>query len=63
MSETVLSGLVHGVRTITLNRPQRLNAINGDLIGDLHDALVEAQADPQTRVIRDAWRRTCLLCR
>ena len=61
MSETVLSGLVHGVRTITLNRPQRLNAINGDLIGDLHDALVEAQADPQTRVIvmRGAGRAFC----
>jgi enoyl-CoA hydratase/carnithine racemase len=36
---------------VTLNRPQRLNAIGGRLLADLHNALQQAQEDPQTRVI------------
>lgn len=36
---------------VTLNRPERLNAIGLQLLQDLHQALVAAQADPQTRVI------------
>jgi len=36
---------------VTLNRPQRLNAIGGRLLADLHDALQQAREDPQTRVI------------
>ena len=61
MSGTVLSSLSNKVRTITLNRPHRLNAINGPLIADLHTALVEAHADPETRVIvlRGAGRAFC----
>ena len=61
MSGTVLSSLTNRVRTITLNRPQRLNAINRDLIADLHDTLMDAHTDPQTRVIvlRGAGRAFC----
>lgn len=39
------------VSIVTLNRPERLNAISGDLLVDLHQALVQAQADPATRAI------------
>jgi enoyl-CoA hydratase/carnithine racemase len=42
----------HGSTSIvTLNRPQRLNAIGGRLLADLHDALQQAQDDADTRVI------------
>lgn len=39
------------VSIVTLNRPERLNAMSGPLMDDLHAALVDAQADPDTRVI------------
>lgn len=39
------------VSVVTLNRPERLNAIGAQLMTDLHQALVQAQADPDTRVI------------
>jgi enoyl-CoA hydratase/carnithine racemase len=51
MTATVLSTLDDGVRRITLNRPHRLNAINPDLLDDLHAALAEANEDPATKVI------------
>lgn len=40
-----------GVRTITLNRPGSLNAMNRALIDDVARAFEEANADPATRVI------------
>lgn len=39
------------VSVVTLNRPERLNAMSGALMDDLHAALVAAHADPATRVI------------
>ena len=39
------------IGVVTLNRPQRLNAINAPLLEDLHAALAQAQADPSSRVI------------
>ena len=61
MSDTVLSRVANNVCTITLNRPERLNAINGPLIADLHTALTDAHADPEARVIvlRGAGRAFC----
>jgi len=51
--ETVLSSLddKHAVRTITLNRPGSLNAMNRRLIDDVATAFDEANADPGTRAI------------
>lgn len=50
--ETVLSTLGdHGVRTITLNRPERLNAMNRALIDDVAKAFEDANADRATRAI------------
>ncbi len=50
--ETVLSTLGDkGVRTIALNRPGSLNAMNRQLIDDVAAAFDDANADPATRVI------------
>jgi enoyl-CoA hydratase/carnithine racemase len=52
MTSTVLSDLdASGIRTITLNRPERLNAMSVGLIEDLTAALDDAGRDPATRVI------------
>jgi enoyl-CoA hydratase/carnithine racemase len=51
MSNTVLSELSDGVRTITLNRPKTLNAMSAELVGALAEAFEHANADPETRVI------------
>ncbi|MDH4279865.1 MAG: enoyl-CoA hydratase/isomerase family protein [Acidimicrobiia bacterium] len=49
---TVLSKLgADGIRTITLNRPDSLNAMNRRLIGDVATAFDEANDDPHTKVI------------
>ena len=40
-----------GVRTITLNRPERLNAMNRQLIDDVASAFDDANADDETRAI------------
>ncbi|MGH6639953.1 MAG: enoyl-CoA hydratase/isomerase family protein [Polaromonas sp.] len=39
------------VSIVTLNRPERLNAIGLELLKDLHEALVAAQVDAETGVI------------
>lgn len=49
---TVLSTLVEdGIRRISLNRPDRLNAMNRALVDDVARAFDDANADPATRVI------------
>ncbi len=49
------------VSLVTLQRPERLNAISGDLLVDLHRALQAAQAEPATRaiVLTGAGRAFC----
>jgi enoyl-CoA hydratase/carnithine racemase len=50
--ETVKSAVNgNGVRTIALNRPERLNAMNRRLIDDVARAFDDANADRATRVI------------
>lgn len=61
MIGTVLSTLTEGVRMITLNRPERLNAMNCTLVSETLIAFKEANADPETRavVVRGAGRAFC----
>ena len=40
-----------GICTITINRPDKLNALNKATIQELHDALDEANQDAETKVI------------
>ena len=40
-----------GIRIITLNRPDRLNAMNPGLIDGLHDALDSVRSDDEARVV------------
>lgn len=49
------------IRTITLNRPDKRNALNDELIADLKAALIEANADESVRaiVIRGAGKDFC----
>ena len=39
------------VATITLNRPERLNAISNPMLAALSEALVDADKDPEVRVV------------
>jgi 2-(1,2-epoxy-1,2-dihydrophenyl)acetyl-CoA isomerase len=48
---TVLAAREGGVATLTLNRPEALNALNPALIRDLGDALRAAAADPVVRCV------------
>ena len=41
----------NGITTITINRPNKLNALNKQTIEELHDALKEEAADKDTKVI------------
>jgi enoyl-CoA hydratase len=52
MAQTVLYETAEAVATLTLNRPERLNAITPELMGDLREQLVRAQDDDAVRVIR-----------
>lgn len=61
MTDTVITKRDGTIRTIILNRPERLNAINPELLGDFLEALKEGNADPETRVmiITGAGRAFC----
>src|SRR5262245_51553278 len=49
--ETILYETSGAVATITLNRPQALNAISPTMTAELHQALDAADADPASRAI------------
>lgn len=45
------AGLAHGVLTLTLDRPDKRNALNGALVEALHEALERADLDAAVRVV------------
>lgn len=49
--ECLLYEVKDGIATLTLNRPERLNALGGSLRQDLFDAVTRAGADPDVRVM------------
>jgi 2-(1,2-epoxy-1,2-dihydrophenyl)acetyl-CoA isomerase len=49
--ETILYEKNAGVATIALNRPDKLNAFNGKMHEELHDALEDAASDDEVRCV------------
>ena len=47
----ILTEVVDRIGIITLNRPERRNALNGELMGALHDAVLQMAADPEAKVV------------
>lgn len=61
MSEVLLYDVSDGVATLTLNRPDKRNALNGALVQALKDGLTRAEADEAVRVValRGAGKDFC----
>ncbi len=51
MSDLVLSAVEDGVQTITLNRPEKKNALTDAMYGQLVAALEQGAVDPAVRVV------------
>ncbi len=51
MSTVLLTVDPRGVATVMLNRPEKHNAFNGELIAQLHDTLVQLDQHPETRIV------------
>src|SRR5687768_345533 len=49
--EALIYDVKDGIATLTLNRPDRLNALNDTLRDDLFDAVQKSAADPNVRVL------------
>lgn len=49
--ETVLVEVAHGVATLTLNRPDRLNSFTWQMDREFHEAMWKLEADESVRVI------------
>jgi len=49
--ECLIYEVKDGIATLTLNRPDRLNALGGSLRDDLHAAVTRSAADPEVRVM------------
>ena len=45
MYQTLLTSLENGVYIITINRPDKLNALNKDVFTDLNNAVTEIESN------------------
>ena len=59
--QTILLQMADGVARLTLNRPDRLNSFNTDMLSEVQDALSAVEADSSVRVlvITGAGRAFC----
>src|SRR5690242_5553326 len=51
MTTVSISSPTAGISVLTLERPDRMNAMNAELVGDLHAALDEVAADRDCRAV------------
>lgn len=51
MYQTLLISLENGIYTITINRPDKLNALNKDVFTDLNTALDEIESNPEIKSV------------
>ncbi len=51
MADTVIIEKHGKIGILTLNRPQKLNALNDDLLVDLHEGIRQLDEDEDVRVI------------
>jgi len=51
MTAALLTSLDEGILTLTLNRPAKRNALNGEMIDLLHSAVERADLDAEVRVV------------
>jgi len=51
MAEHVKSEIADGVMTLTLQRPEKKNALTGDMYDAMSDAIKQAEADASVRVV------------
>lgn len=51
MYQTLLISLENGIYTITINRPDKLNALNKDVFTDLNNALDEIESNPEIKSV------------
>jgi enoyl-CoA hydratase/carnithine racemase len=49
--ENIFTEIQHQILTITINRPEKLNALNKNVIQELHDALADASHNKEVKVI------------
>ncbi len=49
--QNVLYEVTNGVATITLNRPEKMNALSQELVSGFHEALEKAQSDTRVRSV------------
>ena len=49
--QTILFTIDNGICTITINRPEKLNALNGNVLTDLDKALDEIYANPEIKTV------------
>jgi len=61
--DTITLAKENYIATITLNRPQKLNAITEEMFTDLATALGDINRDDEARVVVPHWGRVGLLCR
>jgi methylglutaconyl-CoA hydratase len=61
MTAPLLSSVAEGILTLTLNRPTKRNALNAELIEQLHQSLEHADLSAEVRVVvlRGAGRDFC----